>query len=387
MKRVNLEIIKYKPMANIIVLGGGRVGSAIATIMSRNHLVKVLDIYISNRIQTKSLTYELFDFRELTSIASKISEADLVIGAVPGDLGYEVLEKVIQAGKNIVDISFFPENGLKLNTIAKKYNVIAAIDAGVAPGMDNILLGHHDSEMKISSFKCLVGGLPIIKNHPYNYKAPFSPADVIEEYTRPARIMRNKRVITLPALSEIELFNVNKVGKLEAFNSDGLRSLLFTMKHISNMVEKTVRYPGHAQHMYFLRELGLLSKNEILLDNQRIIPLQLTSKLLFHHWQYQPGEKDQTIMRVEIKGIQNRKKVHYIYDLHDEYNTTTHMSSMARTTGITACAVAECILSGKWKKTGVIPPEYIGMNATCFDFIMDYQKKMGIRYRVRKKIR
>ena len=173
-------------MANIIVLGGGRVGSAIATIMSKTHRVNVLDIYISNRIQTKSLTYELFDFRDLSSIASKIAEADLVIGAVPGDLGFEVLEKVIQAGKNMVDISFFPENGLKLNALAKKYKVIAAIDAGVAPGMDNILLGHHDNEMKISSFKCLVGGLPIKKNHPYNYKAPFSPEDVIKEYSRQA---------------------------------------------------------------------------------------------------------------------------------------------------------------------------------------------------------
>lgn len=373
-------------MANITVLGGGRVGSAIATIMSRNHKVTVLDIFITNRVQTNSLKYELFDFTNLESIASIISSADLVIGAVPGDLGFEVLEKVIQSGKNIVDISFFPENGLKLNALAKKHKVIAAIDAGVAPGMDNILLGHHDREMKITGFKCLVGGLPMVKNHPYNYKAPFSPADVIEEYTRPARIMRENKVITLPALTEIESFNVTKLGRLEAFNSDGLRSLLFTMKHIPNMVEKTVRNPGHAQQMYLLRDLGLLSKNEIMVGNQKIIPLQVTSKLLFHHWQYKPGEKDQTIMRVEIKGIENKKKVHYIYDLHDEYDTATNMSSMARTTGITACAVAECILSGKWKKPGVVPPEYIGTDQKCFEYIMEYQKKMGIKYKVRKKV-
>lgn len=373
-------------MANIIVLGGGRVGSAIATLMSKKHSVTVLDYSVENRIQTNSLKFIHFDFHSLETLESIISTADILIGAVPGDLGYRVLQRVIEAGKHIVDISFFPESGLKLNALAKKNKVIAAIDAGVAPGMDNILLGHHDSEMKITGFKCLVGGLPLIKNHPFNYKAPFSPADVVEEYTRPARIMRDKKVIALPALTETESIQVNKLGRLEAFNSDGLRSLLHTMKHIPNMVEKTIRYPGHAQQMFLLRELGLLSKIEIQIGDQKVVPLQLTSKLLFHHWRYKPGEKDQTIMRVEIKGIENKKKVQYIYDLHDEYDTATQMSSMARTTGITACAVAECILSGKWKKTGVIPPEFIGMNSDCFDFIMDYQKKMGIKYRLKKKM-
>ena len=47
---------------------------------------------------------------------------------------------------------------------------------------------------------------------PYQYKAPFSPVDVIEEYTRPARFIRNSKLVIKPALSDIELIEFEKAG-------------------------------------------------------------------------------------------------------------------------------------------------------------------------------
>ena len=139
-----------------------------------------------------------------------------------------------------MDISFSPENVLTLDQLAKEKNVTAVVDAGVAPGIPNFLLGYWNSKMKINSFDYCVGGLPKNPSPPYSYKAPFSPIDLIEEYTRPARMRINSQVVTKPALSDLEIFNFSEVGKLEAFNNDGLISLLQTMSHIPNMNENTL---------------------------------------------------------------------------------------------------------------------------------------------------
>lgn len=145
-----------------------------------------------------------------------------------------------------------------MDTLAKQKNVTAIVDCGVAPGMSNWVLGHYNTQMKIQEFECMVGGLPMQRIKPWEYKAPFSPVDVIEEYIRPARYVVNGEIITRPALSDAELIDFPVVGTLESFNTDGLRSILFTMKHIPNMKEKTLRYPGHIALIQSLQKPGFL---------------------------------------------------------------------------------------------------------------------------------
>src|SRR5690606_36768209 len=115
---------------------------------------------------------------------------------------------------------------------------------------------------------------------PFEYKAPFSPVDVIEEYTRPARLMENGQVVTKPALTEIELMDFNGVGTLEAFNTDGLRSILHTMAHIPNMKEKTLRYPGHCELITALQRSGFFRRNNISCKGVDISPMEFTSAVL-----------------------------------------------------------------------------------------------------------
>lgn len=156
-------------------------------------------------------------------------------------MGFCTLKTVIECGKDIVDISFFPEDPFKLDQLAKEKKVTAVVDCGVAPGCSNLILGYMASILDvIESFSCYVGGLPRIRTWPYEYKTPFSPSDVIEEYNRPARLVDNGKVVTQPALSEVELIDLPGVGTLEAFNTDGLRTLIRTMK-VPCMKEKTMR--------------------------------------------------------------------------------------------------------------------------------------------------
>ncbi|HEX7414170.1 MAG TPA: saccharopine dehydrogenase C-terminal domain-containing protein [Bacteroidia bacterium] len=372
-------------MSNIIVLGAGMVGSAMAIDLAKKHKVTLTDLNFRRLKQVKekcpALTISELDVCNKAKLKAALKPFDLVICAVPGFLGFETLKHIIEAGKNVVDISFFPENSLDLDKLAKAKGVTAIVDCGVAPGMDNIILGRYNELLKLTDFECLVGGLPKIKKWPFCYKAPFSPIDVIEEYTRPARYVENGHIVVREPLTDCELIEFDKVGTLESFNSDGLRSILFTMPHIKNRKEKTLRYPGHVEYVRVLKESGFFSKKKVVVNNIEVSPLDFTSKILFNEWKLGETEEEITVMRVSLKG-KNKKGVveEVVYNLYDEYCPKTNTSSMARTTGYTATAVANLFLEGLFAEKGVFPPELIGKHQPCYTYIMTYLKERGINY-------
>ncbi len=372
-------------MSNIIVLGAGMVGSAMAFDLAAKHTVTVTDMnqerldFVKNKnasIQTISL-----NVTDHAALQKTLQPFDLVICAVPGFLGFETLKQIIEAGKNVVDISFFPEDALSLNELAKQKGVTAIVDCGVAPGMGNFILGRYNAIMELTNFECLVGGLPKIKKWPFCYKAPFSPIDVIEEYTRPARYVENGNIVTHEALTELEFIDFDNVGTLEAFNTDGLRSILFTMPHIKNRKEKTLRYPGHIEYIRMLKASGFFSTEKINISGVECSPLEFTSKLLINEWKLGATEPELTVMRITLVGKNKNNVTEKItYDLYDEYNPETQISSMARTTGYTATAAANMVLENLFTEKGIFPPELIGHDEKCFSFIMNYLKERNVIY-------
>lgn len=366
-------------MANIIVLGAGLVGGVMAIDLAEKHNVTSVDISQKNLDKLNNIKTICADISNTTTLQSLIKDYDLVIGAVPGFMGYKMMRDVIEAGKNIVDISFYPEDPFLLDELAKEKGVVAVMDCGVAPGMGNIIFGHHDANMEISHYECLVGGLPEKREWPYEYQAVFSPIDVIEEYIRPARYVQNSNLIVKEALSDTELIEFDEIGTLESWNSDGLRSLIKTMPHVPNMIEKTLRYPGCVEYLKVLRASNFFSYEKIELNGTMIRPIDVTAKLLFPKWEMKPGDKDFTVMRIIIKGKEKGKNVTYQYNLLDRYLDDT--ISMARTTGFTCTAVANLVLDGTYKNVGISPPEYLGKH---FDFVKTYLKLRNVKYKLKK---
>lgn len=372
-------------MNKIIVLGAGMVGSAMAVDMAKKHDVTVsdLDNSVLESVKAKSSKINVLniDVTNKEGLKNALKPFDLVICAVPGFLGFETLKSIIEAEKNVVDISFFPENALELNALAKEKNVTAIVDCGVAPGMGNIILGYYNEKLQLTDFECLVGGLPKQKKWPFCYKAPFSPVDVIEEYTRPARYVENGKTITREALSDCEYVDFEKTGTLESFNSDGLRSIIYTMPHIKNMKEKTLRYPGHVEYIKVLKSSGFFDEKKIDIKNTQISPLDFTSKILFNEWKLEENEEELTIMRVTVKGENSKGEIQeVVYNLYDEYCTKTKVSSMSRTTGYTATAAANLFLEGLFKEKGVFPPELVGKHEACFNYFINYLKDRNVNY-------
>ena len=227
----------------------------------------------------------------------------------------------------------------------------------------------------------MVGGLPKIKKWPFSYKAPFSPIDVIEEYTRPARYVENGAIVTKEALTDCEFVEFDNVGTLESFNSDGLRSIIFTMPHIKNMKEKTLRYPDHVEYIKVLKAAGFFNEEKININGIEVSPLDFSSKILFNEWKLGENEEEITVMRITLKGTDsnNREKT-IVYNLHDEYCPKTNVSSMSRTTGYTATAAANLFLEGLFLEKGVFPPELVGKHEVCFNYILNYLKDRNIFY-------
>jgi lysine 6-dehydrogenase len=370
---------------NITVLGAGMVGSAIARDLARESAFRVTAVdrdgealgRLSTLAPVATVNADLSDQAAVTAAAKP---ADLVVCAVPGFLGFQTLRAILQAGKNVVDISFFPEDAFLLDELAREQRVTAVVDCGVAPGLCNIMAGHAVGLLdEAQSYSCYVGGLPVVRTWPYEYRSVFSPVDVLEEYTRPARQVEHGQEVVLPALSGVELLDFVGVGTLEAFNTDGLRTLRQTLR-LPTMKEKTLRYPGHANLMRVFRESGFFGTKPVDAGGQMVRPVDLTSRLLFEQWR--PGDaaqrEDFTVMQVVVEGAKNCRPSSHTFYLLDRFDRASGVTAMARTTGYTCAIVARQVASGLYARRGICPPEYLGQIPGCWDDLMAGYAARGV---------
>jgi saccharopine dehydrogenase-like NADP-dependent oxidoreductase len=391
-----------------VILGAGMVGSAMAADLVQDEHFSVTvadrDAGALERLQQRLggpqghgprvVRADLGDPAAVTRLAS---EHDLVLGALSSVIGLQTLRAVIEAGRPYVDISFMPEDALSLSGLAAERGVTAVVDCGVAPGMSNMICGYAAARLQpCESLAIYVGGLPVERRWPFEYKAGFAPLDVIEEYVRPSRLVEDGRVVVREALSEPELLDFPGIGTLEVFNTDGLRSLAATLS-VPFMKEKTLRYPGHIALMRVLRETGLFSKEPVEVPvagggaggsgsggTVRVRPLDVTARMMFPKWTYAPGEADLTVMRVSAEGrldaTPNGGRVRLQWDLLDYHDPETDTRSMSRTTGFPATIMARFLVEGRFRKPGVHPPETVGAQPGLLDAMLQELQRRGVKY-------
>ena len=377
-----------------VVLGTGMVGSVIAADLartrgwrvrafdaSREALDRCIDRCERHGARPSAIETGEADLADTDVVAELVEPADIVIGAMPGRFGLATLETVIKAGRDYCDISFMPENPLDLHDFARRKGVTAVYDMGVAPGMCHLLSGLACRTLDdVERIEILVAGLPRYRHWPFEYKAGFSPSDVIEEYIRPSRVVENGRVVVKEALSEPELVDFEGLGTLEAFNTDGLRSLVDTLD-VPNMVEKTMRYPGHIELMRVFRETGFFSEEEIeLKDGTKVRPLDVTESLLFPRWTFEDMEPDVTVMRVTAEGVHGRIPTRMTWNLVDHLDPETGFTSMSRTTAFPAAVMARMIADGSFRRRGLFAPEQLAGHKGLVERMFKELKARGVRY-------
>ena len=347
------------------------VGSLIANELANSYRVTVID---NGDLKFEGLKFVKMDVGSKTFL-EEIKNYDFAVNCLPGFMGYEMLKTLIDLNISCTDISFMPENCLELNDLATRRKCTVIPDAGVAPGLSNLIVGNIVKNNNIKKIKIMVGGLPKKKTPPWNYKAPFSPIDVIEEYTRPARIVTNGKIVTRKALSDLEILEVEGIGELEAFLTDGLRTLMYSDEKISkipNMSEHTIRYPGHADLVQKMIREGKFSDTIVDYEGQKISMREKTCNELFSLWKLDE-EEEFTILIIIAETGDGREITYTIYDEKKD-----GWSSMSRTTGLTACAISHLLIDGKIEQNGIICPEVIGQNADNFEFVKKYLKERDI---------
>ena len=372
----------------VLVLGCGRMGSAAAEDLSNSlghaeivvadrNLATAKDVV--KRIGKGNLSCLQLDAAKKEMLVDALNNFDLVLGFLPPKLGFHLMEACIQAGKNLVDVSYMPENPLALHKKAVEANVTIVPSCGLAPGLSNLLIGHAVVNLdKVEKVHILVGGLPEKPVPPLGYVITWSPESLIEEYTSKARIFQDGRITEVEALTGLETVEFPKIGMLEAFYTDGLRTLLYTIRGVKEMWEKTLRYPGHAEKIRLLKDLGFFSTEEITVNGVKLQPRQFTARLLEKQLS-RPDVRDVVALKVEVSGYKKGRKTGYIYTLVDFYNEKSGVTAMARTTAYTASIVAKLILEGKIGLRGVVPPERLGMDNEVYRHVMFELSKREIR--------
>lgn len=373
----------------VLVLGAGMVGSVAAADLAATpgFEVTVADAGAASLARAlrrsggrlRTLQADAGSAKKAAALVAR-TKAEIVLGALPSRFGFDVMRGVIGTGRPYVDISFMPEDFREHDALARRAGVPVVADCGVAPGMSNLLAGWAARTLdRCDAIEILVGGLPRERHWPWQYKAPFSHHDVIEEYVRPSRVVEGGKVVVKDALSEPELVTIPGLGTLEAFYTDGLRSLADTLK-VPTMREKTMRWPGHAELMRTLRHLGLFSHEPVQVGDARVRPIDLTAKLLFPHWTYEEGESDVTVMTVRAWGMRGGREVRLAWTLHDELDPATGFPSMSRTTAFPATSVLRLIAAGKIRKPGVHAPEMLAAMPGIVDAVLADQRARGVKY-------
>ena len=363
-------------MQRVLVLGGGMVGRVIARTLADDFEVTVFDSSSCALAQLKNIPHViplLGDFQN-RYIQKVVQKFDFVVGAMPGKIAYTVLKKIILAGKPIVDISFFEEDAYGLQARARKHHTPLIVDFGIAPGLSNLMLGRAVTHMRVDSFICYCGGLPRHETSPWFYKAPFEVASAMDICTRPARMKIEDAIITKPAMSDYEIVYFDGIGGLEAFATDGLRTLLSFP--VPTMIEKTLRHIGFRRIVRPFVESGFFSEDPLVVDGVLISPFEVSRRLLQKAWTLSSDEEEFTAMRLLIKGSGGT----FRYDLIDSGDKERGITSMARLAGYPAAAAVHLFAQGTIAKGGISTPEEIGLQDTAANFVLNFLEARGIKF-------
>ncbi len=372
----------------ILVLGYGNIGSVLATDLAE--CMPSTEVVIAGRhrdkaeeaatvINRENVTGFQLDAHNYHGLVDAMKKFDLVIGTLPGDVGYRSVKAAVDAKVDMVDVSYMPENPLTLNEDAIKADVTIVPDCGVAPGLSNMLVGRAISKLdQVENIHVMIGGVPEEPVPPLGYIITWSIEGLIDEYTRKAKIVENGEVVEVEALTGLEEVEFPGVGKLEGFYTDGLRTLLHTVKGVRNMWEKTLRYPGHVEKIKLLKTLGFFDEHPIEVENARLPPRKVTIRLLERKLR-RPEIKDILVMTVEVGGIAEGSRRCYVYQLLDRYDQKRGVTAMARTTAYPASILAQLIAQKAIEEKGVIPLEKLGVKEEIFNKILAELEKRQVK--------
>lgn len=343
---------------NVLVLGGGQQGRVIATDLARslpNARIDVADVRAPKLPAQSNVRWVEADLSDATTLARLMAAHEMTVGALPSRFGYAAMRAAIEARTPLVDVSFTPENPLALDAEARAAGVAIVPDCGLAPGLSHLAAGHAAAQGPTDEIVISVGGVAEDPSRPYSYVVTWSLEDLLEEYVRPARIVRGGEPVTVPVFDELIHVTVDGVGEMESFLSDGLRTAIETLPDVPDMEERTLRWPGHVAAV------------RPLVDSGRFLE-EFRAKCVVEE------PRDLVAMVVRARGPRRASRM----TLVARRDAGTGMTAMARTTALTTSVVAQLVARGGARTPGVNPLERVARDGEATRFIVDELAKRGV---------
>lgn len=373
----------------VVVLGAGLMGKEVVRDLVKQDEVK--KVYLADRairqaenfaeqLMSDKLDILLLDANNDVQLSDVIGLGDIVVNALFYTFNEKVARCAVERGVHVVDlgghIGGATDKVLALHEQAIAKGVTLIPDLGVAPGMINILAGYGAASLdQTNAIKLYVGGVPVNPEPPLNYNVVFSLEGLFDHYTDTSRVIREGKVEELPSLSEVEMLTFDEYGMMEAFHtSGGTSTLLESFPDVETLEYKTIRYPGHAEKMQLLVDLGLLSRQSTIQVDGK--PLRVRDVMLAHlNPKLRLGDKsDAVLLRVLVSGLKAGEPVTTIFNMITEKDQSTNETAMARATANTISIVAQMIGNGVITKRGAYPPEQIVPG----DLYIEEMKKRGV---------
>ncbi|TMH94991.1 hypothetical protein E6H37_06375 [Candidatus Bathyarchaeota archaeon] len=374
----------------VLVVGCGKVGSEIARDLAGSDEVDsvvAMDASSQNlkllrkRVPKKLRTVKL-SISQKSPFHALLRKVDLVCGALPGRLGFDLMSETVKVGRDTVDISYTPRDAFLLQRKSKEVGCRVVPQCGVAPGFTNMCVGDASRRLdQMKSVEIFVGGLPEKPEPPLNYRIVFSLEDVVNEYSRPVQVIEEGKRKKVDALSGRGHISFPGVGRVEYFLTDGLGSLPRSFPRTREMHEFTLRYPGHADMMQTLRILGFFERNPVKIGGVEVEPRQLSIELLRGAMSLGSPE-DFLALRVEVKGLSRGKKISLRYQLLDHYNRRSGVSAMARTTAYPCTSVALLMGREEIEDRGIVTPEKIAQDERLFRYVLGRLAERGVKMKM-----
>lgn len=373
----------------IAVLGSGLMGGVVAQDMARSQgvdSVVVSDVdeerlaAVKRRSGSRKLSVEVIDIKDRKKTERFLKQFDVAVSALPHGVVHSSDLAAVASGTKMVNVAFEDEQ-MELDEAARKTDALLIPGCGLAPGLGGILLVHALEELGGGDEgHILVGGLPQIPQPPFGYKLVFSIVGLLREYIDDARVFRDGRLVKVRPFSTVETVEFPApVGTLEAFCTDGLASLVYTMKGMRILDEKTLRWPGHAERMGVLQESGYFSKDKLKVGDVELSPLEMSWAVLAKKLA-EGDPHDMTVMRVIAKSETGE----FVYDMVDRYDDRTGVTSMGKTTGYTASIVAQMVGEGKIQGRGTLPPEK-AVGGPLVETLLSELRKRGVDVKARSR--
>lgn len=348
---------------NIVVAGGGKIGSLIACLLadSGDYNVHLLDIDFtgSDVARLKSMTSHLhlvsFDIRNGQALSDYLSQHHIkfLISSLPYYLNQGVAEACKLAQVHYFDLTEDVSVTKFVSELAKNTTSAFVPQCGLAPGFVNIvahsLVNSFDEPEEV---KLRVGALPQRSCNGLHYSLIWSTEGLVNEYANLCDAIEQGQLVKHAPLEGVEKIQLDGMT-YEAFNtSGGLGSLSQSLLgRVKTLNYKTLRYPGHRDKMYFLM-------NELSLNKDKPTLKKILEQALPRTYE------DVVIIYVSVQGKVGGayQEKSYFKKIYPMIFREMAWSAIQVSTAAGVCAIADLVLSDERAYHGYVLQEHFDLD-------------------------